>query len=162
MSSSCSRAINPLIDHLARLGRLQADAALSSLGVRLRHVVVLTVLRDHGAATQRGLSSALGLDPSNVVGVLNELEPDGLVVRLRDRADRRRHVVEITERGAQRLELAERELAQVEDAVLGALEPGERAELYALLAKAAGGRVAVCTGALTEADHAAAEVAEAG
>jgi len=71
-----------------------------------------------------------------LVILLNELEAAGLALRRRDPSDRRRHLVDITPEGRQALERAERGIASVEDEVLGALSPNERASLQALLAKA--------------------------
>ena len=70
-----------LLDHLARLTRVRAESALTPLGLRARHLVALTVLRDHGSATQQSLSGALRIDRTNLVGLLNELEADGLIAR---------------------------------------------------------------------------------
>lgn len=146
----CAERINPLIDHLARLARGRADAALAGVGLRLRHVVALTLLRDHGDATQQSLVASLRLDPSNLVGLLNELEDDGLIARRRHPDDRRRHVVAITPAGRERLVAADAALEGVEDEVLAGLEAGERAQLYALLFKAAGGQVRSCTEAVAD------------
>lgn len=137
---ACAQRINPLIDHLARVARGRAATALASRGVRLRHVVALTLLRDRGEFAQRGLAEALRLDPSNLVGLLNELEGEGLAVRRRHPDDRRRHVVAITPEGRACLAACEEALASVEDEVLGALDAAERASLYALLLKATEGR----------------------
>ena len=152
MADPCVERVNPLIDHLARVARGRAGTALEDVGLRLRHVVGLTLLRERGDATQQALGAALQLDPSNVVGLLNELEAEGRVVRRRHPDDRRRHVVAITDAGLGRLDAAEAALGQVEDDVLGRLEAGERAQLYALLSKALGGHVAACVEADAGAD----------
>lgn len=130
-----------LLDHLARVSRRETDTCLGRDGLRPRHLVGLTLLRDHGAATQQGLATALRLDPSNVVGLLNELEAEGLVLRRRDPADRRRHIVELTAEGGRALALAERRLEEVEDRVLATLTADERATLHGLLLRAAGGQL---------------------
>ena len=49
--------------------------------------------------SQQQLVEALRIDPSVLVGLLNELETVGIVARTRDPADRRRHLVEITGHG---------------------------------------------------------------
>jgi DNA-binding MarR family transcriptional regulator len=85
------------------------------------------------------------LDPSNVVGLLNELEERGLITRRRDPADRRRHIVEISSEGTTQLRAAQRLLARVEDDVLRALSADERATLHGLLVRAAGGQPACAT-----------------
>lgn len=130
-----------LLDHLARVARREAEADRDPGALRPRHLVGLTLLRDHGAATQQALAEALRLDPSNLVGLLNELELRGLVTRRRDPEDRRRHIVELSPDGVTALQSAERRLAAVEDRVLGALTAEERRTLHALLIRAAGGQL---------------------
>src|ERR1017187_300637 len=125
-----------LLDHLARLMRLRAESALEPLGLRPRHLVALTVLRDHGSPTQQALGAALQTDRTNLIGLLNELETDGLILRRRSSEDRRRHIVELTHAGSERLSDAETTLAAAEDEVLGALDSEQRETLYNLLQQA--------------------------
>jgi DNA-binding MarR family transcriptional regulator len=133
-----------LLDHLARLTRLRAESALAPLGLRPRHLVALTVLRDHGSPTQQSLATALRMDRTNLIGLLNELEADALIVRRRSTEDRRRHFVELTEAGMARLVQAEAALAAAEDEVLGALDADERETLYQLLVQATTSQVVDC------------------
>jgi DNA-binding MarR family transcriptional regulator len=141
-----------LINHLARVARGGSEVALTPLGLRPRHLVALTLLRDHGAATQQALTEALRIDPSNLVGLLNELERDELLVRARDPQDRRRHIVELSHSGRATLERAERKLAAVQDDVLSALDEQERDTLHTLLLRAAGGQLpaSACSEAAVE------------
>lgn len=125
--------------------RLRAESALAPLGLRPRHLVTLTVLRDHGEGTQQALAAALQIDRTNLVGLLNELEQEGLVARTRSTEDRRRHIVALTAAGSERLDRAERALAGVEGEVLGALDGEERQTLYRLLQRATAGHVVDCT-----------------
>jgi len=134
----------PLLEHLARVARRTYECAMPPGGLRPRHLVALKLLSEQGAQGQRGLAEALSLDPSNVVGLLNELEERGLVVRRRDPADRRRHIVELSPAGEGELAAADGRLAHVEDQVLGALTGAERTALYALLQRAAGTRMPPC------------------
>jgi DNA-binding MarR family transcriptional regulator len=142
-----------LLDHLARLTRLRSESALAPLGLRPRHLVALTVLREHGDGTQQGLAAALHVDRTNLVGLLNDLESAGLIARRRDADDRRRHIVELTPDGAARLREAECALAAAEDDVLGALNVEQRELLYQLLQQATAGHAFVCAAA-TAADPA--------
>jgi DNA-binding MarR family transcriptional regulator len=130
--------ILPLIDHLARLGRRAADVCTSDC-LRPRHLIAIKLLGDRGAMTQQALSEALSLDPSNVVGLLNELEERGLITRRRDPADRRRHIVALSDRGESELALSNSQFRRIEDDLLKALTPTERATLYDLLVRAVGG-----------------------
>src|SRR5258708_17790122 len=80
-----------LIHHLERVARRRFEIALEPTGLRPRHVVALTILRDHGAITQGALGDPLRLVPANLVGLLHELPQRALLARRRDPNDRRRH-----------------------------------------------------------------------
>jgi MarR family transcriptional regulator, lower aerobic nicotinate degradation pathway regulator len=134
----------PLLDYLARVGGRAYETSMSPGGLRPRHLIALKLLSEHGPATQQGLADALSLDPSNVVGLLNELEERELITRRRDPADRRRHIVELSPRGEDELALAYTRLSEVEDDLLSSLSAGERETLYHLLARAAGVTSAPC------------------
>jgi DNA-binding MarR family transcriptional regulator len=103
------------------------------LGMRFRQFVLLSTLRDRAPTPQQDLCETLWLDPNNCVLLLNELEAAGLAERRRDPTDRRRHVVDITPAGVRALERAERAQEGLEDQVLAALSPEERATLRRLL-----------------------------
>jgi len=142
-----------LINHLARIARRRSEVALEPTGLRPRHVVVLTILREGGAMTQGALGEALRLDPTNLVGLLNELEEASLLERRRDPLDRRRHIVELSETGREAIARAERELASVQDEVLAHLDEDERATLHGLLLRATEGQIGceACAGAADDA-----------
>jgi DNA-binding MarR family transcriptional regulator len=137
--SPCARQILPLIDHLARIGRRAADACDTSGCLRPRHLIALKVLSDRGPMGQHALGEALSLDPSNVVGLLNELEDRELITRRRDPADRRRHIVALSPPGEREAALSSEQARRTEDDLLRALSPAERATLYDLLSRAVGG-----------------------
>jgi DNA-binding MarR family transcriptional regulator len=141
-----------LITRLARAMRRQFDEAVTPLGLRARHLVALTYLKDHGASAQQTLIEALGLDASNLVALLNELEDADFIVRRRDRADRRRGIIELSDEGERVLALVDQALEAVDDEVLAALSGDERATLNELLAR--------CAGPLDCRREAACEVAE--
>jgi DNA-binding MarR family transcriptional regulator len=107
-------------------------------GLRPRHLIALKVLHEQGAVSQQALAAALSLDPSNVVGLLNDLEERRLITRRRDPEDRRRHIVEVSPLGEEELELANARLSCVEDELLTALSAEERSMLYDLLVRAVG------------------------
>jgi DNA-binding MarR family transcriptional regulator len=130
-----------LIHHLDRVARRSSEIALEPTGLRPRHVVALTILREHGAMPQGALGDALRLDPANLVGLLNELEALGLLERRRDPEDRRRHIVELSPAGDGALAGAEAALASVQDEVLSGLDAEERCTLHALLVRAAARQV---------------------
>lgn len=126
----------PLLVHLARRMQTEAEAELTAFGLRARHVVALTLLRDLGEQNQSDLPAMLGIDATNVVALLNELEADGLVERRRSAEDRRRHTVTLTAAGARTLDEVEKALSVVERQVLASLSDAEQHDLYTLLARA--------------------------
>jgi DNA-binding MarR family transcriptional regulator len=106
------------------------------LGMHLRQLMALSYVRDHDSTPQQELAEALCMDANNVVLLLNELEDLSYVARRRDPDDRRRHLVELTEQGRGALTHAERAQETIEDEVLQALDPSERAILWGLLTRA--------------------------
>lgn len=129
----------PLIEYLARVARRAYDSCQAPGCLRPRHMIALSLLHERGALSQQVLGEALSLDPSNVVGLLNELEERGLVTRQRDPADRRRHIVSLSPAGEKELADTGIQLTDIENEVLAALSLAERAQLRDLLVRAAGG-----------------------
>jgi len=122
---------------LTRLSRLVYKATSDdALGMKLKAYATLSVLRN-GPVPQQELCIAMHLDPNNTVLLLNEMEAAGHVRRLRDPADRRRHIVEITDEGVRAVTRADEALNEVEGQVLGNLSAEERATLRTLLNRAA-------------------------
>src|ERR1700691_4934907 len=115
----------PLLDYLARVGRRAAEASMAPGGLRPRHLIALKLLHEHGAVSQQALAETLSLDPTNVVGLLNDLEQRKLITRRRGPEDRRRHIVEVSSHGEEELELANARLSCVEDELLTALSAEE-------------------------------------
>ena len=135
-ATTAGQQILPLIDHLARVGRRASEACMSAGCLRPRHMIALRLLGERGPMTQHAVGLALSLDPSNVVGLLNELEERALITRRRDPADRRRHIVELSAAGSGELAQTFSQLGVVEDELFKSLTAGERATLYGLLSRA--------------------------
>lgn len=102
------------------------------------------MLRDQSGLTQQALASLPRVDRTNLVGLLNELESDGLVLHRRAAEDRRRHLVALIDAGRARLDDAEAALTEVEDDVRGALSRLERQALHTLLRQVTAGHVLSC------------------
>jgi DNA-binding MarR family transcriptional regulator len=106
------------------------------MGLKLRQLMLLSYLNSGVPALQQQLCEALWLDANNCVLLLNELEDLGYIERRRDPADRRRHVVELTDAGRTALERAERAQESLGDEIFAALSDEERATLRSLLSRA--------------------------
>jgi DNA-binding MarR family transcriptional regulator len=134
----------PLLERLARVGRRAFEDTLEPGDLRPRHLIALKLLSEQGPASQQALADSLSLDPSNVVGLLNELEERKLITRRRDSADRRRHIVELSPRGKKELCDSYDRLRRIDDDLLRPLSARERATLYDLLVRAVGAKTPPC------------------
>ena len=80
--------------------------AMAEIGVKPAHYGIFTVLDAEGPSPQTRLAAALQIDRGQLVGLIDELESGGLVLRERDLDDRRRQAITLTAAGRERLETA--------------------------------------------------------
>ncbi|WP_031467469.1 MarR family winged helix-turn-helix transcriptional regulator [Sciscionella sediminilitoris] len=84
------------------------DEALNAAGGSFSTWIVLLELKLNPGANQRALAAEIGIEPATLTHHLNGMERSGLITRRRDPANRRVHIVELTEAGEARFaELAE-------------------------------------------------------
>ena len=121
---------------LWRASHTRTAEALGSLGLTTALFAVLNVLGARDGTIQQQLSSDMGIDPSAMVKLINELENAGLAARRRRPGDRRAWEVAITPKGRRTLKRARQLASQVEDEVLGGLTTAQRGQLLALLRQA--------------------------
>jgi DNA-binding MarR family transcriptional regulator len=117
---------------------LAGEQWLAANGLRPIAAGVVRVVNGRGPISQREISDLLGLDPSDLVSILDRLEEQGLIERRRDPDDRRRNVVVITEEGRPLAEHLTQISARAEAAALARLSPAERRELARLISRALG------------------------
>jgi DNA-binding MarR family transcriptional regulator len=125
-----------LFFRLWRASHTRTADALGSIGLTPASFALLNVLGAREGSIQQQLSSDMGIDPSAMVKLIDELENAGLAKRQRRPGDRRAWEVAITAKGRRALERARRLAAQVEDEVLGGLSGDERRQLVSLLRRA--------------------------
>jgi MarR family transcriptional regulator, lower aerobic nicotinate degradation pathway regulator len=104
------------------------------LGARADYAA-LAALEEYGPLSQADIGRRLALDRNDVNGILNRLEHGHRVTRQADPADRRRNIVTLTDAGQRYLAELQEHADAVQDELLAALEPSERRQLQALLAK---------------------------
>lgn len=106
-------------------------------GLTPQQTGVLGLLRSRPGLSQQELAAVLGMLPSRVVVLVDELESAGLVARVRDPTDRRRNALELTAEGTAALRTIG-SVAREHDADLcSALSDRERATLRRLLSRIA-------------------------
>ncbi len=139
-----SSACGLLILRLGRAAGMRLGSALAALEMRPHEFGVLSGLAETGPMSQGRLGERMRVHPSNLVALIDGLEADGLVVRRRDPADRRRYMIELTAAGRRRLERARQAAEETEDELLAPLSEAERRRLHSYLtrvaAHACGGR----------------------
>jgi DNA-binding MarR family transcriptional regulator len=122
-----------LLVKLGRVAEARFKEALKPTELTPKHLGVLFEVRAN-PTSQQLLCETIDVDASKLVGILNDLEDDGLIVRRRDPNDRRRHIVELTKEAQTRLAKAEKVAQSVEKEFFGGLNDDERAQLRLLLA----------------------------
>ena len=133
-TSPADAACGILLMRLARASGRRLATALADLGMSGQELAALQLVAESaGGLSQQQLSEGLRIHPSNLVRLLDALEGDGLVARIRDPADRRRHIVGLTPTGFERLKQAHRAAQAAERELLEPLAPEERAQLRSYL-----------------------------
>jgi len=97
---------------------------------------VLNLLGAREGVIQQEIGAAMGIDPSTMVSLIDQLESAGLAKRRPHPTDRRAREVTITAKGRRLLERGRQMTMQVEDEVLRGLNAAERRELLTLLRRA--------------------------
>ena len=126
-----------LFIHLAKLWRRLGSGQFEH-NLRGPHLLILASLEDYGASSQKEISERLGMDASDLVALLDDLEKAGLANRKRDDRDRRRYAVMMTPAGAKTLHDRMVDVERMNEQMLAPLTPQERAELSRLLLKLMG------------------------
>jgi MarR family transcriptional regulator, lower aerobic nicotinate degradation pathway regulator len=122
-----------LAGQVAQRGQRLVNEALAQEGARRQHFTVLTSLAEQGSASQAALGRRVWIDRSDLHAILNELESEGLVARVRDERDRRRNLVTLTAAGEAALERLGKRVDAAQKALLEPLSASERRELRRLL-----------------------------
>ncbi|MFC9395936.1 MarR family winged helix-turn-helix transcriptional regulator [Streptomyces sp. NPDC057027] len=121
-----------LVFNLGTLGALASDrfaARVEAIGLKPKHAGLLAALDAGSGASQQELAARLGVAPSLIVVLADQLQALGAVERVRDPQDRRRQVLTLTPEG-RRLLTRCAEAAEEADAELTAgLGDAQRAAL---------------------------------
>ena len=145
VQQSCDMATHPSADppvtefagqlffRLWRATHTPTAEMLGSVGLSPALFALLNVIGAREGAIQQELGSALGIDRSTMVSLIDQLESAGLATRRPSATDRRAREIAITPKGRRLLQRARGLISQVEDEVLAGLTTDERRDLLTLL-----------------------------
>ncbi|MBT2402073.1 MULTISPECIES: MarR family winged helix-turn-helix transcriptional regulator [unclassified Streptomyces] len=124
-----------LVGRLAARGRGMVADAIAVEGLKLMHHAVLAATAEYGPITQADLGRRLAVDPKDMVGALNHLQKQGLVLRAPDPSDRRKNAVTVTPEGTAALTRCAALAKAANAELLAPLTPDEQKQLMALLTR---------------------------
>lgn len=126
------------LGQLYRAAHARIEVRLAEEEQSLRTYYVLVSLAEHGKLSQQQVCDSIGIDRSDMVRLIDDLEGRGHVERSHHPTDRRRHLLTITPRGHRALRRCDAILTDVTDDVFAALSPDERRNLHRLTLRALG------------------------
>ncbi len=101
------------------------------------HAGALRTIAGNAGISQQALAALLGMVPSRLVAVLDELEKRGFVERRNDPEDRRVYAIHLTDKGGKAMADIGRVARAHDDAICAPLSDKERELLRSLLARIA-------------------------
>jgi DNA-binding MarR family transcriptional regulator len=122
-----------LFFRLWRASHTRVAERLESIGLTTALFGILNFLGARNGAIQLEIATAMGIDPSTIVTLVDELESAGLAKRRPHPKDRRAREVTLTPKGRRQLDRGRRMAFEVEDEVLQGLSASERRDLLSLL-----------------------------
>jgi DNA-binding MarR family transcriptional regulator len=129
---SVGSSLTFLFGKLGAIATASFAAELAAVGLKPRHCAVLELARGE-ALSQLDIAQRIGVTPSVVVDMLDELEDLGAVKRVADQSDRRRRVVELTAKGRSLHRHAIKAAAKSDRTLLADLDPKTQTTLRAAL-----------------------------
>jgi DNA-binding MarR family transcriptional regulator len=97
-----SQLIQEIVELERQVGRIMGQHAQIiwiDSGLTLTQLKSLFLIANKGSTNFRKLAKALGVTPSNVTGIVDRLEEQGLVSRTQNPEDRREMTLQATDRG---------------------------------------------------------------
>ncbi len=110
---------------------------LGPLGLTPAHVGSLRIIAASDGASQQEVATRLGMFPSRLVALVDELQERGLVKRVENARDRRIYSLVLTAEGRELLERIGRVAREHQESLLTSLNTDERDQLASLLRRIA-------------------------
>ena len=129
--------IGYLLSKLGALSGSRMDKVLAPFGINRMQFGLLKILEAAEPCSQHTLSKDLGMPPSRMVALVDELEDLGLVARERSSSDRRVNEIRLTSKGRSALVRTNKAATKWQDELLVDLTLPERSQLGTLLRRVA-------------------------
>jgi MarR family transcriptional regulator for hemolysin len=113
------------------------DDALAQAGGSVPRWLVLISLKSQPVRNQRELAEAVGIREATLTHHLNSMDEEGLITRRRDPANRRVHLVELTEAGEAAFQRMRGAATAFDQRLRSGLSGDDVAQLEALLGRLA-------------------------
>ena len=124
-----------LISQLGFFSSKRFADALAPLGIGPKEFLLLRFVAASSGQSQQALAKRLGVPPSRMVALVDDLEGRGLVERRLDPDDRRVRGLHLTKEGEETIERAAQIAVEYEAKLCSSLEGSERDQLLELLKK---------------------------
>lgn len=139
-ADECEAQATRLADALATLGRHNSLrdpflAKVEAQGMTPSQLHSLVWIGTDKALSMKVLAQRVGVTEKTITGVVDRLERDGLVQRVREPSDRRVVLVELTKEGQRTYRELDRSIRDQFKAFLGLLDAEDRQALFTILDK---------------------------
>ncbi|MFC7310776.1 MarR family winged helix-turn-helix transcriptional regulator [Streptomyces monticola] len=133
LDPTSSTPVRGYVGDLLRRAFTQLTGEAMQDGPPSRDFVLLDVLAEHDARSQRELAERLGINRTVMVRLIDRLEQLGHVTRRRDPANRRSYVLSLTESGRAALDEMRRSVSERDARIAAALTARQRKRLGTLI-----------------------------
>lgn len=119
-----------LLSKIANVALARFTEELGGLGLRPKHYGVLAAVASEPAGSQQAIGKSLGLVPSAIVSIIDDLEKLGAITKEHPANSRREFVIVMTDRGHELFATATEIGERVDREVLRGLSVAQRKTLH--------------------------------
>jgi DNA-binding MarR family transcriptional regulator len=138
VADEAPRSVGFLVSQLGFFSSKRFAEALAPLGIAPREFLLLRFVAASAGQSQQALAQQLGVPPSRMVALVDDLSERGLIERRPDPNDRRVRGLHLTKAGRATLERAAQTAIEYERKLCNSLSDTERDQLIDLLQKLQG------------------------
>jgi len=137
LNARAADAVGFLLSQLGAHATALFSERIASLDLTPPQVGFLRLVGSEAGSSQQAIAGRLGMAPSRLVPLIDDMEERGLVERRRDPQDRRNHALYLTAKAGRLMGQLNRVAVAHEEAICAGLDPKQRQQLGALLQRVA-------------------------